>query len=71
MSNNTQTVNTIVAVSVGVIVAVGTVFMWPSVGEHFGRATTNPAVAVRRLRAAVVAVAASGRGGRDTRRKKR
>ena len=45
MSNNTQTVNTIVAVSVGVIVAVGTVFMWPSGGEHFGRATTNPAVA--------------------------
>ncbi len=45
MPNTTQTVNAIVAVSVGVIVAVGTVFMWPSVGEHFGRATTNPAVA--------------------------
>jgi len=45
MSNNTQTVNAIVAVSVGVIVAVGTVFMRPSVGEHFERATTNPAVA--------------------------
>ena len=45
MSTNAQTVKTIVAVSVGVIVGVGTVYVWPSHGEKFGRVTTNRAVA--------------------------